>query len=167
MNHTGEKELIEFQPLTEEDIEQLTRIMTRAFDHDTRIHLGKEKGGPDGYDNGQCLRKWGLNSPTESFKVFLNGTLIGGVIVWIRENGRNYLGTIFIDPPFQGRGIGTKIWKLIESAYPDTKSWMTDTPGFAKRNHHFYVNKLGFEIIRIDNFGKQMEEMYIFEKKMK
>lgn len=162
-----EKEIIELQALTEEDIEQLVRIMTRAFDHDTWIHLGKEKGGPDGYDDGRFLRKWGLNSPTESFKVLLNGTLIGGLILWIRKNGRNYLGTIFIDPPFQGMGIGTKIWRMVESAHPEARSWMTDTPGFAKRNHHFYVHKLGFEIVRIENQGKQKEEIYIFEKKMK
>jgi len=162
-----EKEIIELQALTEEDIEQLVRIMTRAFDHDTWIHLGKEKGGPDGYDDGRFLRKWGLNSPTESFKVLLNGTLIGGLILWIRRNGRNYLGTIFIDPPFQGMGIGTKIWRMVESAHPEARSWMTDTPGFAKRNHHFYVHKLGFEIVRIENQGKQKEEIYIFEKKMK
>ena len=162
-----EKEIIELQSLNEEDIEQLARIMTRAFDHDTWIHLGKEKGGPDGYDDGRFLRKWGLNSPTESFKVLLNGTLIGGLILWIRKNGRNYLGTIFIDPPFQGRGIGTEIWRIAESAHPEARSWMTDTPGFAKRNHHFYVHKLGFEIVRIENQGKQKEEMYIFEKKMK
>jgi len=162
-----ENEIIELQALTEEDIEQLVRIMTRAFDHDTWIHLGKEKGGPDGYDDGRFLRKWGLNSPTESFKVLLNGTLIGGLILWIRKNGRNYLGTIFIDPPFQGRGIGTEIWRMVESAHPEARSWMTDTPGFAKRNHHFYVHKLGFEIVRIENQGKQKEEMYIFEKKMK
>lgn len=162
-----EKELIEFQPLTEDDIEQLTRIMARAFDHDTWIHLGEKKGGPDGYDDGRLLRKWGLNSPTESFKILLNGILIGGLILWIRKNGRNYLGTIFIDPPFQGRGIGTKVWKMVESSYPEARSWMTDTPGFAKRNHHFYVHKLGFEIVRIENQGKQKEEMYIFKKEMK
>ena len=27
----------------------------------SRIHLGVEKGGPDGYDNGDFLRKWGLH----------------------------------------------------------------------------------------------------------
>jgi len=160
-------ECIELQPLTENDIGSLTEIMARAFDHDTKIHLGEEKGGPDGYDDGRFLTKWGLNSPTESFKVLLNGVLIGGVIVWIRKDGLNYLGTIFIDPIFQGRGMGTKIWALIESMYPDAKSWTTDTPAFSTRNHYFYVHKLGFGIIRIINPGKQKDEVYVFEKEMK
>ena len=33
--------------LEELHIDTLTKIMERAFDEDTRIHLGKEKGGPD------------------------------------------------------------------------------------------------------------------------
>ena len=35
--------------LEELHIDTLTKIMERAFDEDTRIHIGKEKGGPDGY----------------------------------------------------------------------------------------------------------------------
>ena len=158
---------LELLPLAEKDLGPLTEIMIRAFDHDTKIHLGEEKGGPDGYDDGSFLRKWGLNSPTDSFKVLLNGTLIGGVIVWILKNRKNFLGTIFIDPQFQGLGIGTGIWGLIESMYPETNSWTTETPTFAKRNHYFYVHKLGFKVARIKNPGKQKEEAYIFEKKMK
>lgn len=162
-----EPENIELRPLTEDDIGPLTQIMTRAFDYDTKIHLGEERGGPDGYDDGRFLIKWGLHSPTKSFKVLLNGILIGGVIVWIRKDGKNYLGTIFIDPLFQGWGIGVRIWRLIESAFPDTKTWVTDTPGFSARNHYFYTHKLGFKIIRIDNPGKQKEEVYIFEKNVR
>jgi hypothetical protein len=44
--------------MTEEDIPDLTRVMTRAFDDDTRSNLGIERGGPEGYDDGQFFRKW-------------------------------------------------------------------------------------------------------------
>lgn len=50
--------------------------------------------------------------------------------------------------------------------YPETKSWTTDTPTFAKRNRYFYVHKLGFEITGITKPRKQKEDAYIFEKKM-
>lgn len=46
--------------LEESHIDTLTKIMERAFDEDTRIHIGEEKGGPDGYNNGDFLRKWGV-----------------------------------------------------------------------------------------------------------
>lgn len=42
--------------LEEAHIKELTKIMEHAFDEDTRIHLGKEKVGLEGYDNGYFLR---------------------------------------------------------------------------------------------------------------
>ena len=42
-----------FEEATEQDIPDLTRVMTLAFDDDARKHLGQEKGGPPGYDNGE------------------------------------------------------------------------------------------------------------------
>ena len=40
------------EPTLEENIPALTKAMTRAFDHDAQIHLGVEKSGPEGYDDG-------------------------------------------------------------------------------------------------------------------
>jgi hypothetical protein len=45
--------------------------------------------------------------------------------------------------------------------------WRTETPGFSKRNHYFYVNKCGFEIIKIENLKDKYDAMYILEKQMK
>lgn len=41
-----------------------------SFDY--RIHLNQPKGGPEGYDNGDFLRKWALNKNATSFKIVLN-----------------------------------------------------------------------------------------------
>lgn len=43
------------------------KVMERAFDEDTRIHLGEKKGGPDGYDDGNFLKKWGLYKNASSY----------------------------------------------------------------------------------------------------
>lgn len=64
------------------------------------------------------------------------------------------------------RGLGTHIWKYIENLYSDAVKWSTETPGFSKRNHNFYVNKCGFKIVRIENPKDLMEESYIMEKEM-
>ena len=56
--------------------------MYSFFDEDTRIHLGKEAGGPPGYDDGNFIRKWYLNSGAEGFKILLDGKLIGGLNVF-------------------------------------------------------------------------------------
>ncbi len=37
----------------ETDVELFTGIMKRAFDEDTRRHLGESAGGPEGYDTGK------------------------------------------------------------------------------------------------------------------
>ena len=85
-------EKLVFEPIVEADIEPLTEIMTRAFDDDTKRHLGDEKGGPDGYDNGEFIKKWALNSPTQSFKILMNDKLIGSVILWINEDEKKPFG---------------------------------------------------------------------------
>ncbi len=134
---------LSFEVITEADIPELTRVMTRAFDDDSHKHLGKGKGGPDGYDNGDFFRKWLFDQAvTEGFKVKADGAVIGGFIVWILPTGHNILGAIFIDPDFQDRGVGSQAWKFIEEKYPQTKSWRLTTPKFAKKNHFFLRRKV-------------------------
>lgn len=145
----GGKDSISIQlvPATMEDIPELTRVMTRAFDDDSQKHLGKPKGGPEGYDNGDFFRKWMPYKESVTYKIIAERKIIGGIIVWIYKHGSNTLGTIFVDPDYQDQGIGTQAWSLIEEAYPDTKSWTLGTPRWATKNHHFY-EKNGFRKIR-------------------
>lgn len=156
-----------FTPFAKSDVELLTPIMKRAFDEDTRRHLNEPSGGPEGYDNGDFLRNYALHRNTQAYKVSWNERPVGAVIVWINRNHINYLGNIFIDPELQDKGFGKKVWEFIESKYPDTKVWRTETPGFSKRNHHFYVNKCGFKIVHIKNPRDKYEESYQMEKVMK
>ena len=154
-----------FEEMTESDIPELSRIMKRAFDEDSRIHLNRE-GGPEGYDNGDFLRKWGLHKDSTAFKISSGPRLVGAVILWIGSDG-NFLGNMFVDADLQNQGIGTRIWKQIESLYPETSVWKTETPGFSKRNHHFYIGKCGFTLARIENEGSGIDENYILEKRMR
>ncbi len=155
---------VAFQKIDATDIKPLTNIMKRAFDEDSKRYLGIEGGGPPGYDDGTFLTKYALDSSSQAFKILMENKLIGAVILWIGEDGNNYLGNIFVDPLFQDKGIGTKVWKEIEGRYPETKKWTTETPGFSKRNHNFYVNKCGFKVIKILKPGDREEESYILEK---
>jgi hypothetical protein len=158
---------LQFDIFCEQDVELLKSIMKRAFDEDAKKHLNENTGGLDGYDNGDFLRKFALNNASEAYKISKDGKPIGAIIVWINDNHENFLGNMFIDPDLQDEGLGTTAWKFIESEYPKTVIWRTETPGFSKRNHNFYVNKCGFKIIRIDNPGKKYEESYFMEKEMK
>jgi len=155
---------LQFRNFEATDVALFTGIMKHAFDEDTRIHLGEESGGPPGYDNGDFLRQWALHKDSAAYAIFKDSIPIGVAIVWIGDNRENFLGNMFIDPDFQNQGIGLLIWQFIEQKYPETKVWRTETPGFSKRNHNFYVNKCGFKIVKIEHPGDKYKESYILEK---
>jgi GNAT superfamily N-acetyltransferase len=138
---------VQLIPATEEDIPELTRVMTLAFDDDAQKHLGQPKGGPPGYDTGDFFRKWMPYTESHTYRIVADGQTVGGIIVWIYQHGRNVLGTIFVNPTHQDRGFGTAAWRLIEATYPATKSWKLGTPSWALKNHHFY-EKNGFKKIQ-------------------
>ena len=143
-----------FEEATEKDIPELTKVMTRAFDDDAQRHLGIEKGGPPGYDNGDFFRTWLLPyKESVGYKIFSDGKVIGGIIVWIIETKENFLGTIFIDPDYQDQGVGSRTWQFIEDTYPNTKKWTLETPSWAVKNHYFYEKKCGFK-----KTGEKVEE---------
>jgi hypothetical protein len=159
---------LEFEELKEEDIKELTQVMTRAFDEDSRIHLNQSKGGPEGYDTGEFLRRYGLDPRSEAYKVSSAGRMIGGAIVWInRKTNENFLGCLFVDVDCQNKGTGKRIWEFLEKEYPNTVKWGTETPAFSRRNHNFYVNKCGFHVVHIDNPQDPKEGSYRLEKVMK
>jgi GNAT superfamily N-acetyltransferase len=131
------------------DVPELTRVMTAAFDDDARRHLGLPKGGPPGYDNGDFFREWLFGRPqTVGYKVLLGSRIVGGVVVWVYASGENTLGTIFIDPDYQNRGIGARTWAFVESTFPGARRWLLETPGFSTSNHRFY-EKCGFRRIAV------------------
>jgi GNAT superfamily N-acetyltransferase len=157
---------LQFDNFTIDDVALLTPIMKLAFDDDAKRHLNENCGGPDGYDNGGFLTKWALHKDSTAYKILKDGKPIGAVILWINNNNENFLGNMFIHPEYQDKGVGSIVWKFVESEYPQTVIWRTDTPGFAKRNHHFYVNKCGFKIVKIDHPGDKYRENYLMEKSM-
>jgi len=138
-----------FVELDEQDIPAITAVMARAFDHDSQRHLDVEKGGPDGYDDGRFFRKW-VFSFTESrgYKVLLDDQIVGGFVVWLYDHEPNVLGTIFVDPDYQDRGIATRAWSFIEKTHPSPRGWRLGTPGYATKNRYFYEHKCGFRKIQ-------------------
>lgn len=156
-----------FEEVQEKDIEILTPIMKRAFDEDTRIHLGRECG-PLGYDNGVFLRRYALDDASTAYKISKEGIVIGAIILWIHtDTNQNFLGNLFIDPVVENKGIGTTVWDFIEHEFPNTEVWKTETPIFSRRNHNFYINKCGFHVVKIENPKDLEEGSFILEKKIK
>lgn len=155
-----------YEEIEDDDVDALTTVMTRAFDDDAQKHLGEERGGPPGYDDGEFFRTW-LFAYEESvgFKILAGDTLIGGIIVWILPEKHNVLGTIFVDPEWQDMGVGERTWRFIEEKYPDTKSWRLATPSYATKNHHFYA-KCGFSVVDSDPIVPVEEGTTIYRKEL-
>lgn len=92
------------------------------------------------------------------YKASIEGQVVGGAILRISsDNRRNVLELLCVDVEQHCRGIGVKMWQSIETLYPDTEVWETETPDFSKRNIHFYVNKCGFHIVEYFNKAHQSE----------
>jgi len=156
-----------FKPFEGTDVKILTPIFKRAFDKDSQIHLGIN-GGPEGYENGDFLVKWYLTNNNGAFTVLKENTPIGGINIFINlDKKEGFLGNIFIDPDYEDKGIGVICWKYIEHKFPEMEKWFTETPKFSIRNHHFYVNKCGFKICKIENPKERDKGQYILEKIVK
>lgn len=155
-----------FKILEETDITEIAPVMKRAFDDDAQKHLGEESGGPPGYDNGDFFREWLLPyQESVGYRILMGEVLIGGIIVWILPEAQNILGTIFVDPDYQDRGVGQRSWVYIEETYPETISWRLSTPSWATKNHHFY-DKCGFVKVDEDPLIPPEDDSFIFRKEM-
>ncbi|MHC4661167.1 MAG: GNAT family N-acetyltransferase [Planctomycetota bacterium] len=158
---------ITFAEFTEEDIPELTGVMTRAFDDDARKHFGEEKGGPPGYDNGDFFREWLFGYEwTNGYKVIVGGKAVAGIIVWVFDTGKNILGAIFVDPEYQRQGVGSALWNHIEKTYPDTVNWKLETPSVATGTHRFYES-CGFRHIETKPSEDMPCESFVYYKEMK
>ncbi len=155
---------IALKPYREEDYEIVAAIMTRAFNEDSVLHRGFPSG-PEGYDDGSFIRKYTVCPGTTSYTIYDDEKPVGLTILWIHpESHENFLGCIFTDPDTRGRGVGARVWRIIEETYPDTRVWRTETPLCSTRNMHFYINKCGFMAYRIENPKNRDEALVQFVK---
>lgn len=160
-------ENLKYEIARENDISELTKVMTLTFDHDTQVHLGEPKGGPPGYDTGEFFQRWMIEEEDAiGYKIILGERIIGAFIVFISKTGNNVLGSMFILPEYQNMGIGTRTWQYIEETYPNALSWTLETPSWTTRNHHFYEKKCGFSKTREEPLEGAPGTLFIYRKSL-
>lgn len=140
---------ISLRKLQKKEVDTFVMELQRAFDKAVI-----EKHGPQ--KESVILREHierSLNAKNaRAFRILSDGIAVGGVVVQIdAETQHNSLDLLYVNPGCHSRGIGQKVWQLIEKKYPATKVWETHTPYFEIRNIHFYVNRLGFHIVEFFN----------------
>ncbi|QUI25210.1 GNAT family N-acetyltransferase [Vallitalea pronyensis] len=153
--------MIELEELKKEDLPMMTEIAIKAFQDDKNTYgdypplIDMEHHTIRFIDNGL------------SFKILKKGQVIGGIMVFNHHNGTYTLGSIFIDPAYQNKGIGQQTIRLIEAKCPDATTWKLDTPYRSYRNHHVY-EKMGYvktgEVM--PNKKNPEFKLFLYEKSM-
>ncbi len=129
--------MIEFCKVLESDAIELTNVAMRAF-KDDKVKYGSVPPGIDTKEQHLSYMK-----DADYFKILKDNIIIGGIIVFNDTKCNYILGSIFILPELQNRGIGKKAINFIEKNFPEAKKWSLDTPYLSFRNHHFY-EKMGY-----------------------
>lgn len=120
------------------DADLLVQVQIASFHYDSVLYPGIEIGGPPGYDSVDAFRTKIVRE--ECYKILHQDRIIGGLVVDARSAVHHHLDVIFIEPDYQGYGIGTQALRFMESSYPGVQVWTLDTPTWAVRNQHFYEN---------------------------
>ncbi|PEV97766.1 GNAT family N-acetyltransferase [Bacillus cereus] len=142
--------IISIEKATIVDAEELTEIMARTFDEEAKRWLCGQADvidyniQPPGYSSVEMM-KYSIEE-LDSFKVIADEEIIGGIIVTISGKSYGRMDRIFVDPVYQGKGIGSQVIKLIEEEFPNIKIWDLETSSRQVNNHHFY-KKMGYQII--------------------
>ncbi|MED2792614.1 GNAT family N-acetyltransferase [Bacillus wiedmannii] len=152
--------IISIEKATILDAEKLTEIMTRTFDEEVKRWLCVQGDvidyniQPPGYSSVEMM-KYSIEE-LDSFKVIVDEKIIGGIIVTISGKSYGRIDRIFVDPDYQGKGIGSHVIKSIEVEYPSIRIWDLETSSRQLNNHHFY-KKMGYEI----TFKSEDEYCYV------
>ena len=140
---------IELRPLSTAEEEIFIKEIQVAFDKAVIEKYGPQK---DTVIPREDVEKSLHEKNAEAFRIIADGNGVGGVVVSInKETQKNALELLYIIPDCHSKGIGQKVWQMIEEKYPETKIWETHTPYFETRNIHFYVNRCGFHIVEFFN----------------
>lgn len=173
---------VELRPLEPSDREQFIIDNQEAF----RYGAVEEFGIRDEHyeEPGQIISRNTIEACLDgensvALRIISDGEICGGMILKIDPISKiNELDILFIRPDLHSKGLGQEAWSLAERMYPETVAWTTCTPYFEKRNIHFYVNRLGFHIVKFTNdrvpgpihpgTGEpDRSEMFYFEKRMR
>ena len=139
---------IELKRASADNVDELTAICVRAFhsDHILPDYPGPEPSGPPGYNSSE----WHADIMKKSyyFGLYCEEKLIGGAIVFKERFNICFLGQIYIDPVYQGKGCGGDVMKALFRQFPEAVSWKLETPVWNIRTRAFY-KKCGFQEVSV------------------
>lgn len=78
--------------------------------------------------------------------VFCDNTPVGVISIEEKGKGIYRIGCLCVIPEYQGKGVGTQLFRHILSIYPDWKKFILITPADKEENIRFYTEKCGFRV---------------------
>lgn len=151
------------------DAEKLTEIKKRTFDEEAKRWLPNQDKiidnniQPPGYSSIEMTKY--MIRELEYFKVLQDKEIIGGIIITISGKSFGRIDRIFVDPNYQGKGIGSRVINLVEEEFPNVRTWDLETSSRQISNHYFY-EKMGYRTTykTEDEFGYLKEIETSLEK---
>ncbi len=142
---------ITLQPLAVKDYDDFVKANQDAFNYGALEEFGMQD---DHFEApGEIIAASTIMTAIEqgeAYQIMHADQVVGGAVLHTEHN-HGELDLLFINPPAHSRGFGTAAWQAIEQLHPEVTIWETVTPYFEKRNIHFYVNRLGFQIVEFFN----------------
>ena len=150
--------MIRFFLASEEDAEALVGVQLRAFAIDVDI-CGE---GPPGYDS--VDRQIYLMKSSIYYKIVDEDKIIGGFYIYPMSKGCYDIVRLFVDPPYQSKGIGTMALKFIETLFDDLGILELEASGFREDNHAYYEHrgfvKVGKVMYSEDGFSYKYQKVF-------
>jgi GNAT superfamily N-acetyltransferase len=138
--------IITIEKATMLDAEELTAIMKKTFDEEAAKWLPNKDVvdyniQPPGYSSLEVTKY--MIEELNYYKILYRDEIAGGIIVTVSGQSYGRIDRIFVNPVYQGKGIGSKIIELIEQEFPQVRAWDLETSSRQLNNHHFY-EKMGY-----------------------
>lgn len=134
------------------------------------VHSGYWRSGSE--DPGGSIRpgpeqdKWHMRMmfAGKYFKITVGVRVVGGSLVFDRGHGRYESGLLFLDPRYQGKGIGSQALGFLEETFPDARLWLLEVPEWNFRARAFFEH-LGYRRTG-RRPGDDGQESLSYEKKL-
>lgn len=156
-------ELVSLIPASEYELPQLVKISEYAFIEHSVSMSPYESGGPAGFDSIEWHRK--ALSSNSLYKICIGNHLLGALYFSVKKDGTAWVNRVFIHPDAQNRGIGKRVFKLMEMQNPHLRVWGLDTPRWAVDNLQFY-SSIGYKEKEIRYIPEEGFELVILEKRI-
>ena len=147
----------------EGDFPELVEISRETFLVDSTANSPHSPGGPEGYDSILWHKEAARRG--KFFTVFYQGEIAGGLFITLKPDRTGWINRVFVRNDLRGRGIGRRIFFLLEQKYSSIREWGLDTPDWAEHNQRFYES-MGYRMTR-EIFSKEAGfSLMVLRKKM-